>query len=642
MASTVVSRDVVGWQQKLAMAGARLRADIIFAAIDALLVVIAYSAALVLRFIDIQGISPTWWRGFVVAMPVVISVHLVASFIFGGYGHVWEYASVEEAMRLVMATVVAAITLLAGTLGYRGITGEEGPIPLMVLAIGAMFTLGGMGATRFRSRLFSFNRAVSTEPTVTLVVGTDQGAVDLARRGMNANHPVAVVGFLAFDGKARSRRVAGLPVLGGVEDLRTLVRTIKFDQVVVAGTAGDQAVRDVVDACVDVDVRLRILPDMNHVLGANGTFRDVRDLEITDLLPRPAVAMDLEPVRELVSGRVVMVTGAGGSIGAEIVKQVLAFEPARVVCLDHDETHIYEASLRWASSLAHPVLCDVRDRSHLLGVFAEHRPNVVFHAAAHKHVPILETVPEEAVKTNILGTANVLEGVRLYGSDRFVLISTDKAVAPTSVMGASKRVAEMMTRAASSNQGQCVYTAVRFGNVLGSRGSVVPTFTYQILNGGPVTISDPAMTRYFMTVPEAVELVLQASAIAEDGDVLVLDMGEPMKIVDLAHRMIRLAGLVPGRDIEIEFTGARPGEKLCEEVSAEPLAPSAHPNIGRCQPDCPGPVTLLDAVVHLEELALRGDREALQEVLFSLVLSEWPDTETVTLDQDAFSEDHVG
>lgn len=563
---------------------------------------------------------------------MVIIVHVVANLIFGAYGHVWEFASVEEAMRVVAATATASITLFVGMMTYREISGEVGPVPVMVLAVGALLTLGGMGAARFRSRLFSFRRLSGvSQPAITLVVGTDQGAVDLARRGLQADHPVAVVGFLAIDPTARSRKLAGLPVMGSVRDLRAVLLGTDFDQVVVAGSVGEQIVRQVVDDCMDVDVRLRTLPDIDEVLNSNGNLRHIRDLEITDLLPRPTVSTDLARVKDLVSGRVVMVTGAGGSIGAEIVEQVLRFDAAEVLCLDHDETHLYEAMQQWASPKAQSILCDIRDRNRLLRIFAQHRPQVVFHAAAHKHVPILESAPEEAVKTNILGTSNLLDAVGLYGTERFVLISTDKAVAPKNVMGASKRFAEMMIQTAAANRSECVYAAVRFGNVLGTRGSVVPTFTQQILSGGPVTISDPAMTRYFMTVSEAVELVLQASAIADDGDVLVLDMGEPVKIMDLAHRMIRLAGLVPGRDIEVIITGARPGEKLNEELSLKPPTPSLHPKIWLVRPTWPGAVTLLDAVEQLGRLASDGDREGVREMLFSLTSAEWADNETVSL-----------
>ena len=623
---------IASWQQRLALAGARLRTDIVFALVDAAIVVIAYSAALLLRFIDLQGVTPDWWRVFVLVLPVIITVHVVANLIFGAYGHVWEFASVEEAMRVVAATATASIMLFVGMISYREISGEVGPVPVMVLAVGALLTLGGMGAARFRSRLFSFRRLSNvSQPAITLVVGTDQGAVDLARRGLQGDNPVAVVGFLTTDPTARPRKLAGLPVMGSVRDLRTVLLRTAFDQVVVAGSVGEQIVRQVVDACMDVDVRLRTLPDIDEVLSSNGNLRHIRDLVISDLLPRPTVSTDLARVKDLVSGRRVMVTGAGGSIGSEIVEQVLRFNAAEVLCLDHDETHLYEAMLRWASPRAQSVLCDIRDRKRLLRIFAEHRPQVVFHAAAHKHVPILESAPEEAVKTNILGTANVLDGVALHGTERFVLISTDKAVAPKNVMGASKRFAEMMIQAAAANRGGCVYAAVRFGNVLGTRGSVVPTFTQQILSGGPVTISDPSMTRYFMTVSEAVELVLQASAIAEDGDVLVLDMGEPVKIMHLAHRMIRLAGLVPGRDIEVTITGARPGEKLNEELSLKPMTPSPHSKIWLVRPTWPGAVTLLDAMEHLERLASDGDGEGVREMLFSLTSAEWAGNETVSL-----------
>jgi FlaA1/EpsC-like NDP-sugar epimerase len=279
------------------------------------------------------------------------------------------------------------------------------------------------------------------------------------------------------------------------------------------------------------------------------------------------------------------------------------------------------------------MLVDVCDRAALQRVFERHRPQVVFHAAAHKHVPILELFAEEAVKTNVIGTANVIAGARQNGVERFVLISTDKAVDPSSVMGASKRVAEMMVQSAADAAGdKMVFSAVRFGNVLGSRGSVVPTFMRQIQEGGPVTVSDPEMLRYFMLTSEAVELVLQASALAQGGEIFVLDMGLPVRIGDLAHRMIRLSGLVPGRDIEVRVTGARPGEKIMEILSRQPMTSSPHPRISIAAAPHPGPVTMLDAVRLLESGAERGDRSVLREMLMTLSWQTWDGDETIDLE----------
>ena len=614
------------WRTRLAQSAARLRADLTFAAIDAVIVVFAYMAALVLRFVDLQTISPKWWQGFLISLPIVMIVHLSANFLFGAYGHVWEYASVEEAMRLVFAALSSAVLLLGGLLAYRTMNGgTDGLVPIMVLAVGAGFTLAGMGVVRFRSRMFSFKRTEDLpEPASTLIVGTGRAGVDIARHGMLNGTGSRVVGFVAIQGRSSNLRLAGLPVLGGLEELPAIVQIFDIDQVVIATPLADDQLRDLVDGCMSIDVRLRIVPGLEEVLGANGSLRDVRDLELTDLLPRETVETDLASVASLLVDRRVMVTGAGGSIGTEIVRQVLAFQPSALYALDNDETHLYEASLSWQNSLATPLLCDIRDEAAVERLFDVHQPEIVFHAAAHKHVPILEAFPEEAEKTNIRGTRNVLNAVKAHGVERFVLISTDKAVDPTSVMGASKRVAEMLVQATVNRPDTCcIHSAVRFGNVLGSRGSVVPTFMRQIQAGGPVTVSDPEMLRYFMTVAEAVQLVLQSAAMADGGEVFVLDMGEPIRIGDLAHRMIRLAGLVPGRDIDVVVTGARPGEKHTEVLSRHPLVPSMHPKINKVMPDWPEPIVLFETLRQLEMHSDLGDREEVRKAIHGLAWQHW-------------------
>lgn len=615
------------WKLGLAQALARMRADLSFAMVDAMLIVVAYTAALVLRFVDLEGVPHDWWRGFLVALPVILVVHLLFNLIFGAYGHVWEYASVEEAMRLVAAVGASLATLLTGLLAFRHATAGEGPIPIMVLAVGAGLTLGGMGAVRFRTRLFSFRRRdEGEEPVRTLVVGTGRSAAELARHGTENGHRTNVLAFVADNGAGETpRRLAGLPVVGLLRDVPKLVEWWGIEQVVIAADLSDADLRWLVDACMDVDVRLRILPELDDVLSNGAGIRDIRDLELEDLLPRNPVDTDLGTVKGIVAGRRVLVTGAGGSIGSEIVAQVLAFAPAALLALDHDETHLYEAGLRWGDGIVEPVLCDIRDEAALRRVVEGFRPDVVFHAAAHKHVPILEAFPDEAAKTNVLGTANLLLAVEDVGAERFVLISTDKAVDPTSAMGASKRVAELLVQDAAARSDGAVFTSVRFGNVLGSRGSVVPTFMRQIREGGPVTVSDPDMLRYFMTVSEAVQLVLQASALASGGEVFVLDMGEPVRIGDLARRMIRLAGLVPGRDIEVAVVGARPGEKQREVLSRAPLAASSHPKINVAHPPFPPAEVLADALGRFALFVDDGDRLRIRALLDAMAWHNWAD-----------------
>ena len=624
---------------RVARAFASLRADVAFASVDALLVIVAYSGALMLRFIDLpEGVPPHWWMEFVLALPVIVAVHLLANIVFGAYGHVWEFASIAEALRIVLATASASGTLLIVMIGYRIVADELGPVPIGSLALGAVLTLLLMGAVRFRSRLFSFNRsgALPGGPgSRVLVVGTGKAAVDLARHLNGSNGNSHVVGFIGELPIGTGRRLAGLPVLGDLQAVPSLVRGKNIDEVIVATRNGSPIVRQLVDLCLTVEVRLRIIPDIDSVLEGRKGIQDVRDLRPDDLLDRASVHTDLGQVASLLEGNCVMVTGAGGSIGSELVRQIIGFKPQMLLALDHDETHLHQGMMEWTGLgvEVEPILCDIRDRTRLMRVFDTYRPKIVFHAAAHKHVPILEASPEEAVKTNIFGTMMLIEAVKRTGADRFVLISTDKATDPVGVMGASKRVAEMLIQAEGSAS-SVQFSAVRFGNVLGSRGSVVPTFVEQIDRGQAVTVTDPEMTRYFMTTREAVELVLQAAAIADHGQVLVLDMGEPVKIVDLAHRLIRMAGLVPGRDIEVRYTGRRPGERLHEMLSVIPLSPSSHPRISIADPGFLTPVTLMDTVRALVRLSAAGDRDLLREVLLKVAQTDGQINPDVSLIDD--------
>jgi FlaA1/EpsC-like NDP-sugar epimerase len=606
---------------------------------------LAYTAALVLRFVDQSaGVPVRWWTDFLWVLPAIVLVHLVCNVLLGTYGHVWEHASIAEATRIVVASGLAGLVVLIGVLTARGILDIMGPLPIGSVILGALLTVMLTGAVRFRTRLFSFNRANGDgeKQHRVLVVGVGRGAADLARH-LNLHDPArTVVGFVTSEPIETNRRLAGLPVLGSVDKVPDLIQKLDIDEMIVATSDGSHLVRRLVDLCLAIDVRLRILPDIESVMHDNTNVQDVRDLEPEDLLERPPVHTDLAEVGRTLTGKRVLVTGAGGSIGSELVRQIIQFRPETLFVLDHDETHLHEALATWSESgvALQPILCDIRDRTRVLRVFEEHRPEVVFHAAAHKHVPILEVCPEEAVKTNVLGTRYLLDGCRRSGVSRFVLISTDKACDPVGVMGASKRVAEMLVQTSAMTNPACVYSAVRFGNVLASRGSVVPTFIGQIKRGGPVTVTDPVMTRYFMTIPEAVELVLQGSAIAKGGEILVLDMGEPIRIVDLAHRLIRMAGLVPERDIEVRFTGRRPGEKLHETLSTGPLRPSSHPRISIADQGWPGAVTMLDTTNELVRMAAIGDQEGLRGMLLSVSARDWQPEEMVSITDADMQADH--
>ena len=623
-----VARTRAPFGRRFAQASARLRSDWTFAAIDAITVVVSYTAAMGLRGLDEPVALADFRTGFLVLLPIIIVVHLITNMLFGVYGHEWEYASVEEAMRLLVSGVAAGVMVLVGVMAIQEASGSAiRLVPIGVIVLGSAFAVGGMGAMRFRSRMFSFRKVQTmTESDQTVVVGTGTEAAELARKAARGEHALNVVGFISTQDHVTAKRIADLPVLGTLDNIPTVVERFNIEQILIAEHLDTDQMSELVDTFLEVDVRLRIVPQLNTVLSTEGRLHDARDVSVLDLLPRPAVNTDLRPVSELLAGKRVLVTGAGGSIGVEITRQILEFSPEAVLAVDHDETHLHDGAFTWAKGPSDVTaeLCDIRDTGRLDQVFAMFKPDVVFHAAAHKHVPILERSPAEAVKTNITGTANLIDACHRHGVTNFVLISTDKAVAPTSAMGASKRLAEMLTQSAQEQFGHlCTHTAVRFGNVLGSRGSVVPTFLRQIQEGGPVTVTDPDMKRYFMTVDEAVQLVLQVSALSDGGEVFVLDMGDPVRIGDLARRMIRLAGLVPGRDIEVEITGARPGEKHEEVLSLEPLEASGLNKIQVARPGYPSRVALGGAIAELQLLAHQCAVDDLKDLLLAFANQEW-------------------
>lgn len=610
---------------------AQLRTDLPFAVVDAMLIAASYLAALGIRSFDGE-LPDVWWTRVVQFLPVVVAIHLSMNVVMGAYGHVWEYASVGEARRVIGATFWATTIMLVGMLasGVR-------PVPLSVLVVGSFLSLASLGAVRFRSRLFSFHRTLDLSARDrAVIIGTGKRAAEVARNTLTASYPVQVIGFVSPSISTGPRRIAGLPTLGNLEDIANIVVEYDIQQVIVAAQGASSLARTLVDLCVDVDVRLSIAPDLHELLGSNESGPDIRDLILDDLLLRPTVTTDLAAVEAVIRGKSVLVTGAGGSIGTEIVNQALAFFPDKLIALDHDETHLHDNLLKWNAppgTSVIPALGDIRDREYLRRLIALYQPEVVFHAAAHKHVPILEEWPDEAVKTNVLGTANLIDALRNTGLERFVLVSTDKAAKPNGVMGATKRLAEMQLQAAAERwDGDAGFASVRFGNVLGSRGSVVPTFVEQIRAGGPVTITDERMTRYFMTTSEAVQLVLQSAALATEGETFVLDMGQPVRIIDLAHRMIRLAGLVPGRDIEVKVTGARRGENLYEKLADGELQDSPHPKIKIAEKASLGVVALHDTVDSLRRMAYEEDSAAqLRQYLFDVAVASWNSDESIDL-----------
>jgi FlaA1/EpsC-like NDP-sugar epimerase len=509
---------------------------------------------------------------------------------------------VNEARRVLAAGLVATVVLTLFTALDRSRT------PLSVPLVGGLLATAGIGILRFQSRLFALRRrSVDTKTTRLVVIGAGEAAAKVVRemRRGTEYRPVVV---LDDDPRKWGMSLLGCQIAGPISDLPAVVGNHSVDSALFAiPSAGAPLVRRVEALAETCELPLKVLPSVNELLGAAPSIRDVRDLEIADLLGRSEVRTDLGRVSELLAGKTVLVTGAGGSIGSEVVRQVSEFGPAHLVLLDCDETHLHDAVAKVRSGVPYQVeLVNIRDHSRVIEVFDAHRPDVVLHAAALKHVPVLEDNAREAVRTNVLGTRAVVDAAVRTGVTRFVNISTDKAVNPSSVMGATKWLGERLILARTPRGAS--WCCVRFGNVLGSRGSVVPTFERQIREGGPVTVTDPRMTRFFMSVQEAVQLVLQAGAMSSGRNIYMLEMGEPIRIADFARKMIRLTGQQAGRDIEIVFTGMRPGEKLAEELHtpSEHQMPTDHPSITQLEPPSLRPAVVEKAIETLAHLIRSG------------------------------------
>ncbi len=601
-----------GLGTRLATAAARIRTDLTLGGFDVALTAGAYLTILIVRF-DGNVPSPYWDR-FVGFIPIAVAAHLGAYWVWGLYGQMWRYASINEARRVVLGGLSAMAVLLAIALPGAG------RMPLSVLILGGLVTIVLTGASRFHSRLFAFRRSTEARAgTRLVVVGAGEGGAAILRELLrNPGAGLVPVAVIDDDARKHGFSLLGIPVVGGIEVLGPTVRRYRAQQVLLAIPSADaDVVKRAANAADGEGVPLKVLPSVRELFGGEPTVRDVRDLAIEDLLGRQQVDIDLAQVSALLSGRTVLITGAGGSIGTEIVRQVAELGPRGLILVDHDETHLYDAASAIDADVDQ-VLADIRHAEQMLEVFDTYRPDVVFHAAAHKHVPLLELHPCEAVRTNVFGTVNVLRAAAKVDVPRLVFISTDKAVRPVSVMGASKWLGEQVV--ASLSGPDRVWCAVRFGNVLGSRGSVIPTFARQIAAGGPVTVTDPRMKRFFMSVQESIQLVLQAAVLADDGHIFELEMGEPVEILDLAERMIRLSGRSAGVDVPIRFTGVRPGEKLEEDLRTpdETARPTPHPSIVCLTPRLLNPHALESGLRSLAEAVRDNDDIAAADNLFAL------------------------
>ncbi len=518
-------------------------------------------------------------------------------YAFGLYRRMWIYASMQE-MRQIITAVTTASVLVSTVMISSFTLGAFYGFPRSVLVIDWLLSILFAGGIRFAFRLLAENRNYSqVQPLASkakkaLIIGAgDAGALVVRELQKNPQLNVIPIGFLDDNPAKQKQQIYGVPVVGTLTDLAQMLDKYQVGEVVIAiPTAPGRVVRLVADVCRLKSVPFRTMPGIYELLGGKVSVSRLREVDITDLLRREPARIQEDRIGKELSGRSILVTGAGGSIGRELCRQIARWGPSELILLGHGENSIFEALIELQESFPslpfRPVIADVRDLPRMQAVFSRYRPQVVFHAAAHKHVPLMEVNIEEAVSNNILGTRNLVETALAWDVERLVMISTDKAIRPVNVMGATKRIAEMIVLNAAGRSGR-PYCVVRFGNVLGSRGSVVPLFKRQIARGGPVTVTHPDMKRYFMTIPEAVHLVLQAASMGEDGETFVLNMGQQIRILDLAEDLIRLSGLEPGKDIEIVFTGIRSGEKLSEDLwdQDSSFRPTSHPEIFRLE--CP-------------------------------------------------------
>lgn len=543
------------------------------------------------------------------AITLLISHH-IAAYFYKLYTRMWSVASVRELLTIAYAVTISVIAASI----LQQIVNKD--IYFRIMAVTWMLHIIMIGGSRFLLRLLNDKDSFRNPSAIKriLIVGAGQGGTMLARNLQNAmEKDIQAVGFVDDNPNKRNLNVMGLPVWGTTKEIEKIVKKHSIDEIIIAiPSLNKKDVQNIYDECAKSEASIKIMPKIEDVMTGKVSVNEMRVVEINDLLGREEVKLDMVAISQKLTDKVILVTGAGGSIGSEICRQVLKFQPKKLLLLGHGENSIYTIHMEIIKCAKKteiiPLIADIQDRERIFEIIDIYRPDVIYHAAAHKHVPLMEYNPSEAVKNNIFGTKNVAEAAHKFNVGNFVMISTDKAVNPPNIMGATKRVAEMIVQTIAK-ESSTKFAAVRFGNVLGSRGSVIPLFKQQISLGGPVTVTHPDMTRYFMTIPEASRLVIQAGTLGGEGEIFVLDMGEPVKIVDLARNLIQLSGYT-NNEIEIKFTGLRPGEKMFEEllnkneIQKEHVFPGIHIGKAMCLTNHQLK-ELLDSIVELDETSMK-------------------------------------
>jgi len=611
---------------------------------DGAIFIVSLVLAYLLRF-DFAP-EARFWLQIPFLLTLSIPIKLVMFFCFGLYRGMWRYTDIRDFWRLFQACLVSSLLLMTAVLFLTRFEGY--PRSVFVMDLILTFVLcGGLRVfirTIYRQRDNLKVKGLLSRQALTgsmrrplsdvLIIGAGDAGEKILREVIeNPELTYNVLGFLDDDPGKIGRSVHGVPVLGGVADLQKIVKRSNISQVFIAiPTASGSQMRRIVDACEEAGLSFKTLPGIGEIMEGRVSVSDLREVSFEDLLGREEIRLDSQSIEDYIRSKTILVTGAGGSIGSELCRQIDRFRPERLILMDASEYNLHricsEFELSRGASKYVPLLGRVQDKGLMKHVFESYTPKIVFHAAAYKHVPILEESPWQAVQNNILGSHILMETATEHGTERFVVVSTDKAVRPSSVMGASKRVTELLMRR-FGHESATQFMAVRFGNVVGSSGSVIPLFKEQIASGGPVTVTHPEVKRYFMTIPEAAQLILQAGALGCGGEVFVLDMGTQINIAEMARDLIRLMGKRPGEDVEIEFTGLRPGEKLSEELLSgqEDVAQTAHekilvvngPNPNSNAPDAQGGEILDYQLRELYRLSGRLDGEGVKAKLREIV-----------------------
>lgn len=587
---------------------------------DILFIGLAMSFSFFILFGDFSCLLSYWWL-----IPLSIAFRIGTFRNFGLYHWAWQYASVKELLSLIeavgLSSMFMAVTLLIfGKLNF----------PYRVLIIDAMVCFAAVGGIRFFMRLWRESKSKAAgegKAKNILIVGAGDAGEMIVREMLKLSHSgYNPIGFSDDNPSKKGEYIHKLPVIGSTSEIPSIVEKYNIDEIIIAiPTATGKEIRRIVEYCEKSGATYRIIPGVYELIDGTVHVSQIRNVQIEDLLGREPISVDLKEIASYLSGARVLITGAGGSIGSELCRQVTMYQPEELILLGKGENSIfnieYELRKKYPFLNLKVVIGDIRDPHKVDFIFRKYKPSVIFHAAAHKHVPLMEINPDEAILNNIIGTKVLVDAADKYQVKEFVNISTDKAVNPTSIMGATKRVAEMIIQA-KAQKSSTKFVSVRFGNVLDSRGSVIPLFKKQIAEGGPVTVTHPEAKRYFMTIPEAVQLVIQAGAMGKGGEIFILDMGEPIRILDLAKDLIRLSGLEIGKDIDIQFIGLRPGEKLFEEIltAAEGTQATKHKKIFVAQPEEINIEKLERNVEELKELASTNEMERIKTKLMNDML----------------------